>query len=1315
MVKLRVLIVLATLSLSALFIWVLSPSRVGNPLMYIGLNLALFLRAISLLFEWYNYWVMSVPTEIKPQRKWTVDIFTTACPGEPAGMIVRTLKAMVTIRYPHKNYLCDEGNDPYLKQICDELGVIHVTRKEKKHAKAGNVNNALKQATGQIAVVLDPDHEPAPFLLDRTLGYFEDPAVGFVQSVQAYRNQKDSYVALAAAEQSYHFYGPFMMGTNGHGTTQAIGANCVFRRAALDSIGGHASGLAEDMHTAMRLYSKGWRSVYLPEILTRGLTPTSLGAFFKQQIKWACGSFDLLFQEYPHLFRTFTWRQRLHYFLCPIFFLRGLVVLLEMAVPIVCLTYGLIAWQAPLLQIVAWFLPMVIFGTLVRLRAQRWLMEPHERGMHFSSGFLTVATWWVYLVGVICAVFRVKVPYIPTSKDDAATDDWQVSVPNFTAAGILLVAVFFGLYRDSSPSAWPMAVLAFINAMALIYVSVISQQVTMQRIWQGLELVRETFRPAKQRVAGGTGQVYHDVLRRLREGRLLLGAVVLATLAGYFTVISHSPPPETEASLALNKDLDTGGFYTGIDLGGISDTRRLERVSKFEEQLDFHFRIVSLDLTWGDPDWFPMKTFKQLRRQGACPVINWLPTLDPSIGPGKAGPRDHAILKAICDGKFDDYLRQFADKVRAFGEPLLINFAPQADNPQFPWSTSGGNSAADFVAAWRHIVTVFDVEGAANAGWVWTPASAGNAGAYFPGEGYVDWIGVAMAASGKSLAKKYEPFHSAIADRHLPIMLTGVNPSPQNDAGSMESALVDLGRRYPEIKAVIFKGTAGLEGENLYPPHVGAKTSDSSLTADSQSLSSFKQELILKPLSEGCAQPPTSAQPLWFELHPHAHKPASITGVPGHFTLMVDGAPFYIKGIAYNPGHDWHDASMPLSRTEIDADFSVIDKMGANTIRRYGESWSDRILFNSAAKNHLKVLYGFWFLQDIDYLTDADKERAYQQQIEATVREYRNHPGLLGWCLGNEVWGLLKHQYGKPYLTEERHAHVLFVERMAQLIKKLDPNHPVFCAQESQGIAGAVSDYAVGAPSLDVIGVNSYYQSDISHLDEMISRVDPSRPYLVSEFGPNGYWDEAKNQHDSQSGLLEDTAVQKAELYAYRWRNYIQANLGRNLGGVAYCWSDRYEGTSTWFGMTDLYGQSKPVIAALTNAWQFPNRRLGGDFPYSGPRILKMDYPTIPQWPNEPFIVKADVDRHGDDHAFFRWSVTGPGFNTSVGSVTPLNEGNSASIQLPAIAGWYRIEFKVVGKSGLDQANVPILLQVSDSNDLRTSLKLAENASTRGH
>ncbi|HTW94745.1 MAG TPA: hypothetical protein VMD30_08135, partial [Tepidisphaeraceae bacterium] len=207
-----------------------------------------------------------------------------------------------------------------------------------------------------------------------------------------------------------------------------------------------------------------------------------------------------------------------------------------------------------------------------------------------------------------------------------------------------------------------------------------------------------------------------------------------------------------------------------------------------------------------------------------------------------------------------------------------------------------------------------------------------------------------------------------------------------------------------------------------------------------------------------------------------------------------------------------------------------------------------------------------------------------------------------------------------------------------------------------------------------------------------------SRPYLVSEFGPDGYWDDDRDHFDQTHGLLEGTAMEKAWDYAYRWRKYIQANQGWNIGGVAYCWSDRYEGTPTWFGMVDLDHRLKPAISAVQNAWRNPDPRLGGNFPYEGPKIIDMSFPTGPQWPHEPFIVKADVDLRGNNNPRYVWSVTGPGFDTDVGKITPLAAGVSASIELPATQGWYRVQLKVLGNSGLDEADVPVLVQDANTD-----------------
>jgi cellulose synthase (UDP-forming) len=1281
LLKLRLLILGAAGSLIALMVWLLNPQRMGDPIVYFGLTIALLLRAICWVFEWYNYLAINVPRPLQPRRKWTVDILTTACPGEPIGMIVRTLRAMVAIRYPHTNYLCDEGNDPVLKRVCDDLGVVHVTRKVKKNAKAGNINNALSQATGEIAVVLDPDHEPSPYLLDRTLGYLEDPSVGFVQSVQGYRNQKDSVVARGAAEQSYHFYGPYMMGMHGCGTTQAIGANCVFRRAALDSIGGHAPGLAEDMHTSMRLYSKGWRSVYVPEILTRGLVPSTLAAFYKQQLKWACGVFDLLFQEYPKLYSGFTWRQRLHYLICPIFFLRGLVTLLEMLVPVACLALGLVAWRATLPELMIWFAPTLIFSTLVRLRVQRWLLEPHERGMHIAGGSLAIASWWVYLAGVICAVFRVKVPYIPTPKEDEPSNAVKIALPNFIIAGLLILIASAGAYLDSSPPSMMMGALAVLNAAGLMYISITAQQVALLKVRKSLRPLRGLMNLVRTAKSLGA-MIYRGSLRQFREGRLLPAGIALASLAIYGLKLMPTQGEGVETPFQQGKELEVGGFYTGVHLD--TPSAWVAQVGDIEKRTDFRFRIVSVDLPWvagGSAGAFPMEPLQQLRRDGAIPMLNWLPKIS----------SDQPILKSIADGKYDDYVQRFAASVRAFGEPVLICFAPQPDAAGTQWSSDYSNTADNFIQAWERIYGLFEKAGAANVGWVWSQARPENAQQYFPGRDYVDWIALPISredgSQPASFSERFDAFRSRITAWHCPIMITGMS-SPNDSAGAewLHRALTNIALRYPEIKGIVLD--------------------------DGIDAGAISAAIKSRPLSEGEADSSTG-QPLWFDLHPQHRNSVCVSGTPGHFSLLVGGTPFYIKGIAYNPGQDWRDANVPLSSRQLNNDFAMIHDMGGNVIRRYGRTWSDRNIFNAAEKHQLKVMYGFWFMQDVNYLTDTAKEQEYEQQIESTVLEYRDHPGLLGWCLGNEVWGLLKHQYAQPYLTEVRHAHVLFVERMAKLIRQLDPNHPIFCAQESKQIAGAISDYAVGAPSLDVVTVNSYYEPDIGPLNEVVHRIDPSRPYVVSEFGPDGYWDTNQNHYDTQNGLQEATALTKAWSYAQRWRADIAAHAGQDVGGVAYCWSDRYEGTATWFGMVDLEGRAKPSCAAISAAWRNGDPRLEGQFLYMGPRIVHVDYPTDGQWPHEPFIVKADVQVPAGQHVEYRWSVTGPNFQTDVAHITPLQNGDLASIELPDTPGWYRIQLKVISDRGLDEANVPVLLRDSDNSEL--TVASAQNLSKEGH
>lgn len=490
MLRMRFLIILGLITVALFLIWFFSEERVGYAPLFWILCFAWFFKLLRTFYEWYHYYNISVPEPPELKRKFTVDILTTACPGEPHEMIIGTLRAMQAVRYPHTSYLCDEGDDPVLKKVCEELGVIHVTRIEKKDAKAGNINNALKIAKGDICIILDPDHEPFPELIERVLSYFENPEVGFVQSVQAYKNRKESLVALGACEQTYHFYGPMMMAMNAYGTAQAIGANCAFRRAALDSIGGHAVGLAEDMHTSMLIHSKGWKSVYIPEILTRGLVPSSLPAYYKQQLKCSRGTFDIFFKTLPKIFKQLTWRQRIHYLFIPLYFFYGVIDFLNIIIPVSSLVLAEFPWQVDLVEFFRMTLPILIMTILIRQHAQKWLLEKHERGFHFVGGLLRIGTWWIFALGFIYTLINVKVPYIPTPKEGTPENSWKLSLPNIIACCITLFAIVYGLQLDWSPYSFFMSGLAFLNVIILGYVVMIGQQKTLMGIYDSLNSSR---------------------------------------------------------------------------------------------------------------------------------------------------------------------------------------------------------------------------------------------------------------------------------------------------------------------------------------------------------------------------------------------------------------------------------------------------------------------------------------------------------------------------------------------------------------------------------------------------------------------------------------------------------------------------------------------------------------------------------------------------------------------------------------------------------------------------------------------------------
>ncbi|HEU4889879.1 MAG TPA: glycosyltransferase [Thermoanaerobaculia bacterium] len=446
---LGVLLFLGVQSVVWFGLWWFRADHVNQIVLFVLLSFATWFGVFRIMVGWYNIFHIDQPEVVPPRDGLRVAIFTTSSPGEPYDMFARTLAAAREITYPHTTYLLDDTRDPRMRALAEEMGAVHLELLDIPGAKAGKINAALQQTSEELILVLDPDHVPFPQFLDRVLGYFDDEEVGFVQVAQAYGNARESFVARAAAEQTYAFYGPILQGMHGTGTAVAIGANCTFRRTALDSIGGHGLGLAEDLVTSIRLHAKGWKSVYVPEVLSRGLVPADLDSYLKQQLKWSRGVYEVLFREYPRAFRALTAYQKISYFMIGSYYLVGVTSLIFLAVPLIYLFTGRQPAVFLLSEYIEHAFPVGLFGAAVYFFSQRWLADPaRERGVHWRGMLLKIGSWNVYLKGLALALLGIAVPYIPTAKERRRARFWKLARLPIVLLVLSLLAVAWTVYMQ---------------------------------------------------------------------------------------------------------------------------------------------------------------------------------------------------------------------------------------------------------------------------------------------------------------------------------------------------------------------------------------------------------------------------------------------------------------------------------------------------------------------------------------------------------------------------------------------------------------------------------------------------------------------------------------------------------------------------------------------------------------------------------------------------------------------------------------------------------------------------------------------------
>jgi cellulose synthase (UDP-forming) len=216
-----------------------------------------------------------------------------------------------------KVYCLDDSARDEVRELAEKFGFTYYVRPDRGHfKKAGNLRYGYKHSDGEFIAIFDADFKPRHDFLSELLPYFYlDTSTGIVQSPQYFDvHSRQNWLERGAGAVQELFYRFSQVSRQNFDSAICVGSNAVYRRKALDSVGGTALiEHSEDVHTGFNLRTQGWNLRYIPVILAKGLCPSNMTAFFKQQYRWCRGSMSLL-QSKKFWKTKLSFRARLSYF-----------------------------------------------------------------------------------------------------------------------------------------------------------------------------------------------------------------------------------------------------------------------------------------------------------------------------------------------------------------------------------------------------------------------------------------------------------------------------------------------------------------------------------------------------------------------------------------------------------------------------------------------------------------------------------------------------------------------------------------------------------------------------------------------------------------------------------------------------------------------------------------------------------------------------------------------------------------------------------------------------------------------------------------
>ena len=506
--------------------------------------------------------------------------------------------------------------------------------------------------------------------------------------------------------------------------------------------------------------------------------------------------------------------------------------------------------------------------------------------------------------------------------------------------------------------------------------------------------------------------------------------------------------------------------------------------------------------------------------------------------------KEKKILHYITQGTFDHYIKKMALKIKNHEDPVFLRFAHEFDNPDYPWSRKGENTPEEFKKAWQYVYHKFQELRVQNVIWVWNPWKDIAVESYYPGDDYVDWIGVTLLNYGElnsdskwhEFESLYNPFHEKFKKlSYKPVMIAemGTLNMKGNKKTWFKNAFKAIDSKYKEINGVVFFNSSF---DKNIPKNNSNYTNEflhwSFSNFDPKSFSFFKNKLPLKNT---------------FISH---NTIENNTYVP----LKINTS---IKGIGYEKYKSWTENNYVAKKSELIRDFRLMKELDINLLKYHESSIYDKNVLKYSKENNLNVFFSFDIPNTLDFIKDKTELEKIKKGIIEKIKRLNKYNHIKGWFLKDNIWYNFKYRYNHFEFIKQEKAYYIWLRGLIDEIKEIDNKRYILQEVElSQFTINRVKELKSIGVKIDAFGLN--VQDDF-YLNKFLKFTQLNNiQCLISSI-------------NTQNLLKNEEILANKSVIIKNWQNKWQ-----------------YKDV-TFNGLLDFRGKKKPSFFSLKRIWDNTN------------------------------------------------------------------------------------------------------------------------------